>query len=92
MRSLSISSADWVLSIQSQSIKRRNKTFQHSLTLAIGIRFGGKVANDAFGGENISSSLIKPITKLISCEVTIIAADCFCVDDGTNGVNSVFNI
>lgn len=66
--------------------------FHHSLTLVIGIVDGGKLANDAFGDENISSSLMKPITKLISCEVTIIAADCFCVDGGTNGWNNVFNI
>lgn len=63
------------------------------LTLAIGTVAGGNVDIDALGDENISSSLMKPITKLISCDVTIIvAADCFCVDGGTNGVNSVFSI
>lgn len=64
-----------------------------SLTLAIGTVVGGNVDIDALGDENISSSLMKPITKLISCDVTIIfAADCFCIDGGTNGVNSVFSI
>lgn len=53
---------------------------------------GGKVAIDD-DDENISSSLIKPITKLISCDVTIIAAVCFCAVDGDmNGWNNVFNI
>lgn len=44
--------------------------------------------------EKISSSLIKPITKLMSCDVTnMVATDDvdFCVD-GANGVNNVFNI
>lgn len=46
---------------------------------------------DAFADvENNSSSLIKPIMKLMSCGVTIIADDdCFCVE---NGVKNVFNI
>lgn len=63
------------------------------LTLLTGIVVGGNVAIDAFDDENISSSLINPITKFISCDVTIIAADCLC-DDGEqmNGVNNVFNI
>ena len=63
------------------------------LTLLTGIVDGGKVAIDPpFDDENISSSLINPITKLISCDVTIIAADCFCGDGEMNGVNNVFNI
>lgn len=48
------------------------------------------------GGDavNISSSLMNPITKLISCDVTSMAATDdvgFCVD-GANGVSNVFNI
>lgn len=63
------------------------------LTLLTDSVVGGSVAIDAFDDENISSSLINPITKLISCDVTIIAAVCFCADDGDmNGVNNVFNI
>lgn len=64
-----------------------------SLTLLTDMVVGGSVDIDAFDDENISSSLINPITKLISCDVTIIAAVCFCADDGEmNGVNNVFNI